>query len=283
MDRIRSLRRLWEPFTACRASLYAASSSFYILLSVFPAALFLLSLLPYLPLSLDALLDGLEQVVPAPFHPVVNYVFETVRSNSTIALLSVSALTTLWSASKGVLSITDGLDAVLDRPRETWYLRRRALSIVYFLILAVSLLTMLLIHVFGESLLLACFRWFPAAARAAVLIYSLRTPYLFLLFGLLFGLVFYLYPRRTLDFRWCLLGGLGTSGCWLLVSWAFSIYVNHFAAYVRLYGGIGLLLLTCIWLHICLLLFLYGALAAKLLHEGTYHPAAILRFFFRGR
>ena len=116
MARIRSLRRLWEPFTACRASLYASSSSFYILLSVFPAALFLLSLLPYLPLSLDALLDALEQVVPNPFHPVVGYVFDTVRTSSTITLLSVSAVTTLWSASKGVLAITDGLNAVLNRP-----------------------------------------------------------------------------------------------------------------------------------------------------------------------
>lgn len=283
MARIRSLRRLWEPFTACRASLYASSSSFYILLSVFPAALFLLSLLPYLPLSLDALLDTLEQVVPNPFHPVVGYVFDTVRTSSTITLLSVSAVTTLWSASKGVLAITDGLNAVLNRPREPRYLLRRLFSVLYFLILAVALLTMLLLHVFGESLLAACIRWFPAAVRVAALIYYLRTPYLFFLFGLLFALIFYFFPRRSLGFRWCLVSGLATSGCWLLISWAFSIYVNHFAGYVKLYGGIGLLLLTCIWLHICLLLFLYGALTASLLHNGAYHPISILRETFSRR
>lgn len=283
MDRIRSLKRLWEPFTACRASLYAAGASFYILLSVFPTALFLLSLLPYLPLSLGALVEAIEQVVPPPFHPVIDYVFDTVESSSTITLLSLSVLTTLWSASKGVLAIVDGLNAVLDREQELPYLRRRLSSIVYFLVLAVALLTMLLLHVFGEALLAACGRWFPAAARVAAVIYHLRTPYLLFLFGLLFALIFYLFPRRAMEFRWCLLGGLGTAGCWLFISWAFSIYVNRYAGYVKLYGGIGLLLLTCVWLHICLLLFLYGARATCLLHQRRYHPLTILRETFSRR
>lgn len=283
MNRIRSLRRLWEPFTACHASLYAAGASFYILLSIFPTALFLLTLLPYLPLSLQALVEAVEQVVPAPFHPVIDYVFDTVESRSTVTLLSLSVLTTLWSASKGVLAIADGLNAVLDRDLETRYLRRRLSSIVYFLILAVALLTMLLLHVFGEALLAACARWFPAAARAAAVIYHLRTPYLLFLFGLLFALIFYLFPRRAMEFRWCLAGGLATAGCWLFISWAFSIYVNQYAGYVKLYGGIGLLLLTCVWLHICLLLFLYGARATSLLHQRSYHPLTILRETFSRR
>ena len=69
----------------------------------------------------------------------------------------------------------------------------------------------------------------------------------------------------------------------MLVSWAFSIYVNYFAGYVKLYGGIGLLILTCIWLHICLLLFLYGALVADLLHHRSYHPLQILKETFSRR
>ena len=283
MRRLRTLSQLWLPFTKSRASLYASSSSFYILLSVFPAALFLLTLLPYLPISLESWMEVLREIVPQPFYPVVEYVFDTVKTNTTLTLLSVSALTTLWSASKGVLSIADGLEAMLRRQREHRYLRRRLMSIAYFLILALALSATLAIHVFGEALLAACVRWFPGLIRGAALVYRLRSPYLLVLFGLLFALIYWLFSKRELRFRWCFLGGLGASACWVLVSWAFSIYVNFFAGYVKLYGGIGLLILTCIWLHICLLLFLYGALAADLLHHRSYRPLQILKETFSRR
>ena len=161
MQRLRSLSRLWAPFSRSNASTYAASSSFFILLSVFPAVLFFLALLPYLPISLQQWLDFLEELVPAPFFPVVTYVFETVRTNSTLTLLSLSAVTTLWSASRGILYISDGLDAVLQHHGKRRYLYRRVMSIVYFLLLALALSTMLTVHVFGETVMDACIRWFP--------------------------------------------------------------------------------------------------------------------------
>ena len=75
MQRLRSLSRLWAPFSRSNASTYAASSSFFILLSVFPAVLFFLALLPYLPISLQQWLDFLEELVPAPFFPGGNLRF----------------------------------------------------------------------------------------------------------------------------------------------------------------------------------------------------------------
>ena len=149
--------------------------------------------------------------------------------------------------------------------------------------MALSLSAMLTIHVFGEALLAACIRWFHGLFRGAAVIYRLRSPYMLVLFGLLFALIYWFFSKRELRFRWCFLGGLGASACWVLVSWAFSIYVNYFAGYVKLYGGIGLLILTCIWLHICLLLFLYGALVADLLHHRSYHPLQILKETFSRR
>lgn len=280
MQRLRSLSRLWAPFSRSNASTYAASSSFFILLSVFPAVLFFLALLPYLPISLQQWLDFLEELVPAPFFPVVTYVFETVRTNSTLTLLSLSAVTTLWSASRGILYISDGLDAVLQHHGKRRYLYRRVMSIVYFLLLALALSTMLTVHVFGETVMDACIRWFPHALDLAEALYHLRFFYFILIFGMVFSLIYWLFPRRALRFRCCLFSGMLTALGWIVISQLFSIYVNHFAGYIKLYGGIGLLILACIWLNFCILLFLYGAVLSGLLHQRAYHPIRIIKEAF---
>ena len=275
--RLTALSRLWVPFSESGASVYAAGSSFYILLSVFPAALFLLSLLPYLPISLEAWLEVLQELVPEPFFPLVTYTFDTVRSSSTLTLLSISAVTTLWSASRGVGAIVEGLDAVLGRARQRRYLQRRIMSILYFLLLALALSAMLTVHVFGEKVLAACVHYFPRAIALVSALYRLRFIYVLLVFGVTFALVYWLFPRRSFSFRSCALGGLVAAVGWILISQLFSIYVNYFAGYVKLYDGIGLLLLTCLWLNLCLLFFLYGAVLTSLLHRSAYHPLQILR------
>lgn len=280
MQRLRSLSRLWAPFSQSNASIYAASSSFFILLSVFPAVLFFLALLPYLPISLQQWLDFLEEFVPSPFFPLVTYVFDTVRTNSTLTLLSLSAITTLWSASRGILYISDGLNAVLQRHGKRRYLNRRVMSIIYFLLLALALSAMLTVHVFGEAVLDACIRWFPYAVNLAEALYHLRFFYFILIFGMVFSLIYWLFPRRALHFRSCLFSGMMTAFGWIVISQLFSIYVNYFAGYIKLYGGIGLLILTCIWLNFCILLFLYGAVLAGLLHQRSYHPIRIIKEAF---
>lgn len=280
MQRLRSLSRLWAPFSQSNASTYAASSSFFILLSVFPAVLFFLALLPYLPISLQQWLDFLEEFVPSPFFPLVTYVFDTVRTNSTLTLLSLSAITTLWSASRGILYISDGLNAVLQRHGKRRYLNRRVMSIIYFLLLALALSAMLTVHVFGEAVLDACIRWFPYAVNFAEALYHLRFFYFILIFGMVFSLIYWLFPRRALHFRSCLFSGMMTAFGWIVISQLFSIYVNYFAGYIKLYGGIGLLILTCIWLNFCILLFLYGAVLAGLLHQRSYNPIRIIKEAF---
>lgn len=283
MKRLRSLSRLWAPFTQSNASTYAASSSFFILLSVFPTVLFILALLPYLPISLEQWLNFLEELVPTPFFPLVTYVFDTVRTNSTLTLLSLSAITTLWSASRGILYISDGLDAVLQHHTRRRYLYRRIMSIIYFLLLALALSTMLTVHVFGETVLAACIRWFPHILDLVEALYHLRFFYFILIFGLVFSLIYWLFPRRALRFRCCLISGILAALGWIIISQVFSIYVNYFAGYIKAYGGIGLLILTCIWLDICLILFLYGAVLSNLLHQGAYHPIQIVKEAFSRR
>lgn len=283
MNRLHTLSGLWRPFTRHHTTLYAAGASFYTLLSVFPALLFLLTLLSSLPLVLAGATSLLEALVPDSFLPLLDHIAETVSGSASPALLSLSAITTLWSASKGVMALMDGLNAVLDVDDRRGFLRRRGMAILYFLLLSLCLLATLCIHTLGQWILAAFLRHFPEASAFWERLLSLRFFYTLLPLAVLFALLYRVLPTVRVRVRHCLLGGAATAAGWLLFSQLFSVYVNLFASRQVLYNGIGFLILTLLWLHICILMFLLGGIFSVLLSQGTYHPIRILKSCFSRR
>lgn len=282
MESWKSLRRIWTPFTSGSIPLFAAGASFYILLSLLPATVFLLALLPYLPVTSDAWNRILQEIIPAPFLPLAFFLLQTAAAQRSPAVLSLSALTTLWSASRGILALSDGLNAVLELQPTRQYVVRRLRFTFYFLLLELSLLMMLGIYVFGRQLLGGCLQWFPEFSELFRLILRLRSVCIFFLLCLLFSAVYRFFPAERLPFRFCLAGGLLAAAGWIVISLAFSIYVNYVSFRNRLYGGFGLVILAGFWLHSCMVLLLSGGLLTKLLTGGTYRPILFLKeSFFR--
>lgn len=277
MHCLHALSGIWRPFTRNQPTLYAAGASFYILLSVFPALLFLLTVLSHLPVVLETALELLEYLIPDSFLPLADYIGQTISEGTSLALLSLSAFTTLWSASKGILALMDGLNAVLGVRDHRGFLRRRCMAVFYFLLLSVSLLATLCFHALGQWILAACIRHFPVFSDLWQRLLHLRFLYTLLPLTVLFALLYRVLPAVKTQLRHCLLGGIATAAGWLLFSSLFSVYVNVFARHQQFYNGFGFLILTLLWLHVCILMFLLGGIFSVLLSQGTYHPIQILR------
>lgn len=277
MQRLHTLSGLWQPFIRNHPTLYAAGASFYILLSVFPALVFLLNLLSHFPVVLEASMELLEYLIPASFLPLLEYINHTLAGGTSVALLSLSAIAVLWSASKGIMALMDGLNAVLGVEDRRGFLRRRILSVFYFLLLAASLIATLCIHALGQWILGVILRHFPLISSVWQHLLQLRFLYTLLPLALLFALLYRVLPATKIYVRHCLLGGGLSAAGWLLFSALFSVYVTLFASRQFIYNGIGFLILTLLWLHICILLFLLGGIFSVLLSQGAYHPIQILK------
>lgn len=102
----------------CRSRSTPGNASFFLLLSVFPVVSLLLSLLPYTALKLDHLLAFCEEFAPDWTLRALEFFVRTLYTSSSAAIISASAVLTLWSASKGMLSLLYGLDAVAEVARD---------------------------------------------------------------------------------------------------------------------------------------------------------------------
>lgn len=239
--------------------LHAANAGFFIVLSIFPALVLVLSLLRYTGLQVVSLVEVLASVLPAALMPTVEELVLSTYENSTGALVGLSALTAIWSASKGIYGLMTGLNRVYGVSEDRGWLYTRVISVAYtFVFLAVLLLT-LIIHVFGSTILALL----PISRSRLVRILTGIVDFRFLLLltvqTAVFMLLFAFLPNGRNKLRDTIPGAIITSLGWLVISGAFSVYVERFASLKSIYGSVYTLALAMLWLYFCLCLIFYSA------------------------
>ena len=252
---------------ALRIPLYAGNSAFFLLLSLFPLMSILLAILQRTSLQETDVLRFLAQVSPAALMPLFEDLLDGLYDVQPVSLISISAVTVVWSSSKGMYSLLLGLNAV-DGVQETrGYLRLRLLCILCTLGMLLALVVTLLLNVYGKSLrrLLSAGGGFAARLLEFTMqdLHLYSTVFLMIVFAL-----FYLaLPNRHQRLTRALPGALGAAIAWNVFSSALSFYVNHFPRASSLYGSLTLLLFSLLWLYICISIIFYGALLNRLLER----------------
>lgn len=238
--------------------LHAAYAGYFMILSLFPALLMLLSILQYTGIQVESLVALMEDFLP---HALMETAEELVYStwvNATGTVLGLSALTALWSASRGIFGLLQGLNAVYDVWEDRGYLYTRGISVVYTFLFGLVLLLTLVLHVFGNTIL----GWLTMVDSAVVIflmdLIDLRFFLLLILQSLIFTLMFMVLPNQRNRFLDSLPGGILSSIGWLVFSDIFSIYVENFNQYSNIYGSVYAVALSMLWLYCCLSILFYG-------------------------
>ena len=270
------LKQLWQPFLSSHISIYTAASGFYMLLSLLPATALLLSILRFFPASISYLQQVLEQILPQKFHTIANFIFEVSVPKNSVALVSLWAILTLWTASRGIASIADGLSEILCIHTEIGFMRRRMEAMLGFVILSVILAFTLSVQIFGEHVISV---FFPPANFTRAL-HTLRFLCASVLLCMLLTLLYRVLPGIRLSFRRCLFSGILSALSLSATSSLFSIYVNHFQSYQANYGGVGLLILGILWIQVSLYILLGSALIINKWMDENYRPFQIIRSAF---
>ncbi len=241
-----------------RISLYAANAGYFIVLSAFPLLVLILALLRYTGLQITTLTDLLEGFLPEALMPAAKRLILSTYENTSGAVVSLSAVTGLWSASRGVYGLLTGLNAIYEVKESRGYLYTRALSVFYTFLFLLMLLITLVLNVFGTTLLqrisfdnltLLQFLWDLIDWRFVLT--------LLLQIGL-FSAMFMAFPNKRNTFGQSLPGALLASIGWLVFSKLYSIYVQNFPAYANIYGSVYGVALSMLWLYCCLSIVFYG-------------------------
>lgn len=258
--------KLWSlanRIVGLRVPVYASHASFFLTLSVFPMLVLLLGLLRYTGLGVQTLTDLVSGILPKALMPAAENLILNAYRSSTGILLSLSAVTALWSASRGIYGLMSGLNAIYGLEENRGYFYTRALSVAYTFAFLLVLLATLLLQVFGTSLS----RMLPEVGGFLSRVLRLRSFVLLVLQTGLFTAMFMALPNRKNRFSDSLPGALLASIGWLVFSELYSVYVEHFSGYANLFGSVYAVALSMLWLYCCISILFYGGALNRFLLE----------------
>lgn len=246
---------------------HASHACYFIVLAVFPALTLVLGLLRYTPLEAANLMDLVSGVLPDALEPYIWKLISGTYENTSKVVVSLSALTALWSASRGIFGLCQGLNAVYSVEEERSWLHTRIISTVYTVLFLMVLLLTLVIHVFGNTIV-ELFRSDHVIVTMWMDLIDLRFFLLVFAQTMLFAAMFMYLPARRNGFRESLPGALFTSLGWMTFSFVFSIYVENFSKYTNVYGSVYAVALAMLWLYMCVSILFYGAVLNHFLTEA---------------
>ena len=237
-------------------SIYAAQASFFIIISVIPFSMLVLSIIKlFINIDINSILHTINSFAPAA---ISTFLTETITDlftkSGSVQVISVTAVSTLWLASRGVMALYTGLNKVY-RSRSKNYFIGRLISILYTLAFIAALILTIVFFGFGSKL--EYFINSHSPFFSTLLDFFLRGKIL----------IFMIY----LTFVFAQLPGAAFSAVgWMVFSFFYSIYIEHFSNYSFVYGSLAAIVFLMLWLYFCMNIFLFGAQINKMIEDGFF-------------
>lgn len=239
----------------------ANSVAFSFFLAIFPALLFLISLLPYLPI--ENFIDNLKLSILSLF-PIeaADFIIQSIDSLTLIereGLLSISILLALFFSSNGMISMMRGFDKrykISYKSRNI--LQKRGTAIMLTALLGTMLITSVILIIFGRNILDVLLHWAQLDQFSINAFLILRWIIIIVLIYTGIALIYHRGPALKKRLKFMSAGASVATFLIILSSLGFSFFVNQFNTYNQVYGSIGALIVILLLFQINSLIILIG-------------------------
>lgn len=250
--------RIGKKLSDDNVNAFSAQAAFFFFVSIFPFIMLLLSLLQFFPFSMEDLINAAEAVIPKGINKFIVPTIEEIYQRGTPALISVTAVTTIWSASTGVNAVSRGLTKIADNENtESWF-KLRLQSILYMLGLIIVLILSLGFFVFGTVFITEIRQHLPHLPIYRFLSTGIRTLSGICVLSLIFDLIYIFAPKRPGKFLNELPGAVFSAIGWTGFSYLYSFYINNITNF-SVYGSLTVVVFFLIWMYGCFYMLFVGA------------------------
>ncbi|RSN41908.1 ribonuclease [Amycolatopsis sp. WAC 04197] len=257
------LKRTVKQFQRDNLTDWAATLTYFSVLSIFPAIVVLTAMLGLLgPAATQTLIDNINTLVPGQGREIlVNAIREVGRSQGLAGPVAIVGIAgALWTASGYVGAFMRASNAIYEMPegRPIWKTvpLRLVLTLAVVVLLAVCAVGVVATGGVAERV-----GRLLGVGSAGVLVWDIaKWPVIALLVSLAFALLYWAAPNvKHPGFRWLSPGGVLAVVVWVLASAGFAFYVGNFGSYNKTYGTLAGVIVFLVWLWISNIAVLLGA------------------------
>ncbi|MCH5262214.1 MAG: YihY/virulence factor BrkB family protein [Lachnospiraceae bacterium] len=246
----------WQ-MTKKNIAAFAASTAFFLFLSMIPLLMALCAILPYTALTESNLINAITRFTPDAMNGLVISVVSDVYARSA-GTITVFAIVTVWSASKAMLALIHGLNAVNDFEERRNYFVLRFVACIYTVIILAAILVAIFVMVFGNVIVDILLMDIPPLHILVQFFMRFRFLVSWVVLTLIFALIYAFVPGSKMRFKRQIPGAAFAAVLWGAASYVFSVYVDNFNGFGT-YGGLTTVVILMFWFYLLMYILLIGA------------------------
>ena len=249
----------------------SAALTYYLLFAIFPLLIFVSTLLGVLELDIASITAVLAPILPSDVVDIIRTYLEYVAANQSRQLLWFSLVFSIWFPMRSTGCLMHSLRKAFGRsaPENILLGQLRTLLFTIWMIFVIGL-TLALVVV-GRRALYFLSGFLPLSETFISVWGYMRFIILGLVMAISLGILYQLALGQRRPLREVLPGVGSSLAAWLLLSMAFSYYVENMARYAQLYGSIATIVVVLLWLYMSGQVLILGAeLSASLIHRKKH-------------
>lgn len=264
-------KRVYRKIIDDDCSEHAAAMAYYFLFAMFPFFLFLTTLMGYIPIPdlMEYMMNRAAEMLPGDAFALVESHIRALFTNKKEGLLSIGILLALWSSSNAIVSIMDAMNKLYEVKEGRPFWKVRLVAIFLVITLSLTLLVALILLMFGTKIGKYIADMINLGMPFLVAWHLVLIPVILFLLVLALAVVYYMTPDVELKWIWISPGAVIAIPLWLLMSLAFSLYVNNFGSYDKTYGSIGAVIVLLLWLYLSGFVMLIGAVINSVVEHSS--------------
>ncbi|MBQ7975747.1 MAG: YihY/virulence factor BrkB family protein [Clostridia bacterium] len=240
-------------------TVYSAYAAFYMIISFVPfLMMFLMIAGHFVSISPTDFSDFVGKHLPGDVVNIISTVIDEILHSDSVSLISIPVVTLIWTASRSVVAIAKGLDAVYKVENKRGFIKLNLYGMFYTFIFFVAILFSLLLMVFGNLIADALSVVFPFAIEIIDKVLSARSIISIIVLTLFFVCVYKFIPGRKLKFSSQIPGAIFSASGWMIFSLFFSVYVDNFYYKSYVYGSLTALIIFMLWVYFCMIIMMLG-------------------------
>jgi len=242
-------------------TLRATSLAFNLFLALFPALLFLFTLIAYIPVKglRYRLIRELDFFLPDAAFQAISETINDIIANQNGSLLSFGFLLAIWFSSNGFHTLINTFNRRLPRKRKRNWIQNRAIAIGLTVLIAMMLIAAVIIIVYAGYLQTWIYK--HKIVNRSTLRFLISSTEFLVLTGLVFLVISSLYrfgPATVKKWQFASAGSITATLLCMVSTALFSVYVNNFGSYNKIYGSIGAIIALMVLLYINVLAIIAG-------------------------
>ncbi len=241
----------------------ANAVAFSFTMSVFPAIIFLFTLIPFIhdfipSVTTDSIMEFMGTLMPPSMFETVEATIQDIVSHSRGGLLTFGALLALFLATNGTMSLMVAFSSRYQTIKKRGFLKMRLIATGLTLVMAFVMVLAILLLIGGQIGIdyLVEVSFFDMDSYVIYLAKFVRLLVLFIVFAIAISSLFYFGSEVHQKWSFFSYGSISATLLTLSVSYIFSTYIANFGTYNKLYGSIGAMLALMFWIMLVSIILL---------------------------